>query len=498
MEKGSAGRSHPVADGAKEGIWKLIRRSYRAAFGAAVLSILALLLYVNAAPSGAEVRYEIIMQAGEAPTAMRSSYSLGGYSDARRFTVNGSRMASDQVVFTWKVPYGRFDRAEAVVRYRGDPEELLLGIKGGASKWLETKPVHCRMLNELPWDRIEEKGLTLFQRENAYATIHDFLGSRRAVIGQGMGRLSPSDLAAYYFDGLPYYKEKAGEKARMLDIGLNLRGAHKAIAYIDDGRLELSFDKYDLNMYEGGDNLSFNVFRKGENVYGATMKDDGDTAASYITSSPQGMSIALDGLQDGFYTLVWDCGPDVLFRDLRLSCKWASFLDRVFMAQGELYGLERSGTVSLYTSARIMALETWHAETLQEVSVDGVMTITLSEPGVPVTTDLASGIKEIAVRNPNLLLNSPGFSFAVSRDSLLIPSYETFSPTLSLQGIDYIIANYSAPTMVDGAWERRIELDLKGREMDGNTLQLLITSPGLASSEVELDLISIELTLFKD
>lgn len=493
-DKGAQG-----SDGQSGSAWPGIRRIIRLITALAVIALLVIFLFLNLAPFGAELDYEIVMEVKDQEAKeLNTYYLLGGHDYGRSFVIDGTRMASDQVIFSLNVPYRQFDRAEIVLRYEGDPEELLFGVTSGSSPWLDIEPVHNRSLNTLEWEATEENDLTLFQREPGFSSVGQFLTETIASIEQGAGWISPPDLATYYYDQLPLYKGTGQVGENGTDVPLSLRGTHTAYVYVAEGYLDLDFTKYDLNIYNDEDRMAVKVFDENECIFQHQVEDDGDPTASNQASPPQEVALALNGLGDGFYKIVWECGMDVLFKDIHVSSRHFSFMDSVFMVQDQLYGLGISGPVSLYTPADIIAAETWHPESMQDLIVDGEPVVRVDKVAEAFTQDLPPGIKEITISNPDLLLNAPGSSFGVSEDSLLIPSSVPYSQALPLDDIRYILADYALPAEYDGGYKRELFFDLRELDVGGNTLQLLLTAPGLMSRGEEIDIISIEVRLVKE
>lgn len=495
----SPGKGAEQPDGRSRFAWPGIRRAIRLIAALSVIALLALFLVLNLAPFGAELDYEIVMEAGgDEAGELKPYYLLGGHEYGRRFVIDGTSMVNDQIVFSLKVPYQHFDRAEITLRYRGEPEELMFGITSGSSTWLDTEPVHNRSLNALEWEATQEGDLILFQKEPGFSSVGRFLAETMASIERGSGWVSPPRLATYYYDQLPMYKGagQAGEDGT--HIPLSLRGTHTAYVYVTEGRLDLDFIKHDLNIYDDGDTITVKVFEEKECIFQHQVEDDGDPTASNQASPPQEVDLTLSGLEDGFYRIVWECGMDVLFKDIHVSSRYFSFMGSIFMVQEQLYGLGISGPAYLYTPADIIAVETWHPESMQDLIVDGEPLVSVDKVAEAFTQDLPPGIKEITISNPDLLLNAPGSSFGVSEESLLIPSSVPYSQSLPLEDIEYILADYGLPTDCGDCHEREMFFDLRELDVGGNTLQMLLTAPDLVSGGGEIDLLSIRVRLVKE
>ncbi len=275
-----------------------------------------------------------------------------------------------------------------------------------------------------------------------------------------------------------------------------LRGPHSALVYVTGGRLRLGFSKVETNRYVDADPLVVKVFDGDQCIFTETIPDDGVGEASLEPSEPLEWVSSPEGLADGFYRVTWECNSDVIFTDLSTSCGYLSILDRVYLAQGQYYGLEPSGPVTLYTAARKLDAETWHAEALQDLLVDGEPVASIDEVGQAVPVTLGEGVKQVTLDDPDMILTAPGSSFSVSADSLLIPVPQLQS--VPLEDVSYILADYSYPMETEEGHEQHLEFDLRSIDFDNHSFQLFVIAPGLAEQGEELELISIELELVKE
>ncbi len=166
--------------------WPVVRKWLRPLIALAACGVLLLFLLLNYAPRGAEVRYSISMEGAE--PALKSTYALGQNDYARDFTIQGTRMAGDQVAFYLNVPYQQYERALVKVAYRGDPEELLVKVGNGTGE-TATEPVSNRLLNGLDWARTGEGELMLLQREPLFSSVEEFMDSPRGIGRRRRGHL---------------------------------------------------------------------------------------------------------------------------------------------------------------------------------------------------------------------------------------------------------------------------------------------------------------------
>ena len=479
----------------------MARRIIRFILAAAVVLFLAFIVIMNIAPFSYTLTYRIEM--GKDPgedAALKTGYTLGNYEYGHTYAIPEYRMERDQVTFSLKVPYDHYDRAEVSVRYRGDQDELQFGLMDGKTRQLTFRPVYNSSLNALDWPRITEGEATLFQKEDLYGSIGEFLAAQQEAL-TGMEAVSAGDarLATYFYSLFifrPYLETAPGPGPTTPSPAL--RGAHTCFVKVEGGTLDLSLVKYDLNMYEDDDALVIRVLSEKDCVFIETIKDDGELTATYDPSPPQQAEIALTDLEDGYYKIELNCGNDVVIEDIAVSGGYLTFMDHLFLADHWIYMLGPSRPVTLYTNSDRLEVETWHEEALQNLTVDGATTFPVEEANAPATLEMPPGVNEIAAEHGDLYLSSPGSSFAFSPQALLIQlPHLLYTRDLPLQVIDNILTTYSLPVREGDAYLSEFTIDTSRFDITSNTLFMTFIAPGLESEGKYMEIESIEIKLIK-
>ena len=134
-------------------------------------------------------------------------------------------------------------------RYRSSS----LRTRGGESETYTLLPLHNRLIDESDWNRIDEDGLVLLQREKTYGSIKDFFANPP----------SRDDVAVYRTNlDIPYRQDDYQPTSATQTIDVSLRGHHEFKTYIKDETLFFTFSYMDMNRDEGEDVVQVTIFNE--------------------------------------------------------------------------------------------------------------------------------------------------------------------------------------------------------------------------------------------
>ncbi len=467
----------------------------------AAAALLAALIFLNLAPWGARLEYHIDLRQGEKdalPSPLVPGTSLGSGEDGSVYEIPEMIMETDRVNFNLDVPYEKVRSARVEIEYRGDPKELLLGVSGSKDSPFIYKPVHNRVLNGLAWNRVTEGPLSLFQKAENYDSVGDFLADPPLP---GLNEKDYPRIATYYFDmPQPVPGTLPSESAGGIDLPVSLRGQHSFYILVEEGSIELSLVKHELNWSEGPDDLDVLVYKGTSLKWGAKYPDDGDEMESGALSVPQRCDIFLDGLDSGVYRVDLVCGFDVIVDGIHSEQDHVVFADSVYLADHELYGLGPSRPVTLFTDAEELKVHTMHGEALQTLRAEGGGDLAIDQIEQHFGWSLPPGIKRVDTECGDVVLLSKGSLFAFSADSFFDPfpvKVEEYNEGLLMSDIEYIVADYVLPED-DGAWKRReLFFDLSELAIEEKKLRCSLFSPGLSQANGEIAIGRIDVVLEK-
>ena len=480
--------------------WLAAGRIVKVAIVLAVVVFFAVLICKNVAPFGATVEYTIEFGEGgkDEPAPLTPSTALGIGDDGSIYEVPEVKMTTDLVTFELETPYDDFDFAEVSIEYRGEPDELLMGVTDSPNEPYIYKPVHNSSLNDLPWGVLTEGPLTLFQKSGEYASVEEFI-SRPPLAAPG--EADYACVAEYYYElpqpvpDIDILRAEAGT-----DIGTTLRGDHSLYIYVD-GTAELQLTKVEINLDDGPDPLDIILYRGNEPVWATAAPDDGDESSDGMISAPLETGFVLEGLESGIYRVDLVCGDDVLIAGLRSAQGYLSFAGRISIADSELYGLGPSRRVTTYTEAQELNVYTDHIEAFQSLTADDESSLIVDEIKRSRLWILSPGLHEISMESGGLTLTSKESFFSFTRESYFDPfplKVEKYDEALLLTDLEYVLGEYTIPSEDRGWLSRDLYFDLSGMDIKDGKIRFSLLSPGLQQKGGQIILSSLTVRLEKE
>lgn len=471
----------------------------------AVLSVLLVLVYVNVSPFGAEVVLRLTpsheCRQVRFSQSFTTSAELLGDGEGGTFQIPRLKMTTDEVTFDLQVPYKSFSTMEAKIRYKGDPEELKIGVlKKQARAGYRYGPIHNRSLNRLEWDRLTAHGVTLYQKNPVYAGVGEFLQDLPSLVAGQLRAENRTRVASYFYEpAQPAPVADMSGAGKSTTVDCTFRGEHVFYFYTPDGNAHFSFEKLDLNDSKGPDDLCIYLSDTAGKKYPSLfVPDDGDESDTRVPSSPRRVEWSPQGLQPGAYRLSFSCENDVLFRKVKSSNKYFCSADRVFLADNSIYRVGPSKPAVLYSDATDLTVQVWNPEAVQTVTVNDSITMPLTRPSTPIRTMLAPGMKTIKTETGSIILDAPGSFFAFKEGSLFDPlplKTLDYRRRHSPSTYDYVVTGYRRPRERGGWLEQSVSLDIEECGPIDNVASFSILAPGLAAEKREVVIDLLEITL---
>ena len=318
------------------------------------------------------------------------------------------------------------------------------GLAGVNPETYTLYPLHNRLIDESNWNRLDQDGLVLLQKEKTYDSIADFFATPP----------SRDDVAVYRtsFD-VPYRMEGYEPTETIQTIDVSLRGHHEFKTYIRDEKLIFNFSYMDMNRDTGEDVVQITVFNENNQpVAEARAGDDGNTSDDAVVDSGlKTLTLTAFGLPEGVYKVVMNTTRDVFFRKVQTPQQKLVFLNALFM--GDEIGYREPGKGgSLYTEAKRLRLQTRHAEGVQTIQA-GSHTVEIAEPYEwYIATLTEDGLERITLPTGDVEIVTEGkFAFAPEQyfnpDPVALNAYTTIEQL----GVDYVLARYESPRK-EGDW----------------------------------------------
>ena len=405
----------------------------------------------------------------------------------------------DPVYFTLRTPR-TFDSAVLTVKFRRMKEEfqspagdwnsklpvIEAGVLADKTVWrYDLKPLDNRIIDQLAliWDRTDDNGVMLLQRDKKFGSVGDFL----AALPERSG------IAVYNYD-LPADFKLAGyrpsEKGMVPVLPYPLRGAYQFYTYIKSETLDFSFVFSDLNRNTDPDPVDIFLYYDNEMIDSAHLDDDGVTADSGAVSADRSYELKEAGLPEGVYKIEIKTNDDIVTKQVRSSQSKFALINKLDLLPDDARDLK------LYTdSARIQAL-TVYPDRLQTIGIGNNKlaldkTYTLIEKVAPATAS-ATPYNEIRLERDGVELSGDGV-FAFSPEALVDPRQKTVDSSLDVNaaGIDYIIARYSPPAKTGEWYSATADFDLKHAYRENGAYSFIISIPGLRADDGSVDYVEI-------
>ncbi|MFC1662967.1 hypothetical protein ACFL04_02235 [Patescibacteria group bacterium] len=173
------------------------------------------------------------------------------------------------------------------------------------------QPLYLPLLDDYNnWTIVEDDSLSLWQRENKYNNIADFLSSP-----------PPADTISVESVRIkePNF-ENIDIKLEDKIFNLPLRGSHSFYVNVPSNKLFLEISKTDLNKLTGPDRLTVDIYDKNNKiVHSQIIGDDGDETPSEILGKTQINVIELTNLPDRIYRMEIAANDDVIIDSIKTN-----------------------------------------------------------------------------------------------------------------------------------------------------------------------------------
>ena len=421
------------------------------------------------------------------------------------------KITGDPVYFSLRT-LRKFDKAKLTLKYKNENALPIIeaGILADSVVWrYDLQPVENKIIDQLSlaWDVIMEGEAILLQREKKYNSIDEFLNN---MPDNKEIALYNYNLAQKYL--LPDY-EKSNEN---LILDCALRGAYQFYVYIKDPTssgagedLDLDFIFQDLNQNNDADPIDINLYYNNQLIDSLHLDDDGITSPQ-PSNLPEGAhKVELRGyrelkfktanLPEGAYKIELRVNDDIVTKKISTAQSKLSFINKIWLADG------CGENIVLYTNSRKISAQTVNPAKLQTIKMlsapsaaaalgaESELIIDETYKQFNITAD--EDVSEIKLARDDVILGGDGV-FSFSQDALISPGFKKINADTDInkEGINYVLADYSAPEESDGWKIASVEFDLSKAYREDNNFQLgasgkygfIISIQGLrADDEVE-------------
>jgi hypothetical protein len=395
------------------------------------------------------------------------------------------------VYFDLNLPQ-RFTKGTAEITYKNDltacPTLLQIGGQASVNDWeYAMKPLENQALDRLNWPKVTENGVVLYEREKKFNTIDEFLNNL-----PNTKRIAVYNYKLDYDFKIPGYKPTKG-----LEINQTIRGRHVIYTYIDGEPLDFIFIVEDINRHVGADLVDIIVYKKDQQIYSASLPDDGIGDESGKSSGERKIKIAPPDLASGVYKIEIRASDDIFIRNIKTKEHLLAFANRLYLADSDEYKDSLNGIktkpMTIYANGYKIMSSAAHQTSEQSILINNLV-----EPN-NYEIELAEAHKQYSYFNLNpgnivslyspkndILIEGDGlFSFA--KESFFNPLLDSFHGTeLEAMGIDYVIANYQSPKIADGWKVAKADFDLSQLYWRNNVLRFALSIPDIECQDIKI------------
>lgn len=470
--------------------------------GLIILIVLGLFAYFYIAPFGAQVVYQFTSSNKDKISVIKGAQSSENINNNATSTliIPEQTIRQNIVTFNLKLLSNNIQGIWVNLKFKGDPKELKIGVKGELKGKYIYQPLYNKLLEDLSGEQINN-GILFWQKGKEFNSFADFTKN------------PPTDklTATYFFDPLEIYSyQPASAIVGEFSSNKLLRGTHELLIRVDQSPLEIDVKKQDQNMYKGPDVLSVEVYKEDTLLATKVIPDDGIVDATNLMLQPQDAKLELKDIEPGIYRLLLSdksIGSDVRISSIEINQKNVVFNSPIFIVD--------SKPTSLFTNASQVSVSTAHLAGLQTLKINGNKDFEIAKKGEVYNIDLINATQNQKQASKSANLNQTLSEIDIPKNDLGIKGdgYFTFDKnsffnteplnSIDLTGltdtgsIDYVIARYQK-VQKDGDWNvAQVYFDPKDINVDGNKLYFSLESPGLSQSQGEIAIGSLEVTVNK-
>jgi len=471
-------------------LWKL-----RLVWIAAVLLIFVVFLYLKILPAGRAVYHR------EYPNGF--SFGKGfiyNFTPEERVVKNKDGpflIIGDPVYFSVYTPR-TFDKARLTVFYRDNLKintpVIEAGVLADKLVWrYNLQPLSNKSLDYLGilWDKIEDNGLWILQKEKNYSNLLDLENDLQGGHLKNCPYEAHKCLAVYNY--IPNYAYRPANYERPLPISLeeSLRGPHQFYTYLHEGPLyiDLSFDY--LRQSDKLSPIEIMLSSAKEIITTRRLEDDGRLS---VGNKNEFLTVTIEekNLPAGLYKVDIKSSDDVLIKKIYSSTGKIAFINKLWLA-----GREFSGSKEVYTDGPFLQVKIIDPASRQKI-IFGDQEFYLSDAYTQQDLESSAGgaLKKIVLEKDGIILENNGV-FVFDANSFFNPQLQKVDRFFSVHSAPpYIIARYNKPQENEGIKTATAEFYLKGVYRENGRYNFMISVPGLKAEDEandNLEILSLKL-----
>jgi hypothetical protein len=365
-----------------------------------------------------------------------------------------TRITGDPVYFSLFTPR-KFEKVRLTIKYQNLNEAKYPIVEAGVLMnkvvWnYQMQPLENKLLENLAakWNKIEENGLIFLQREKKFNSLDEFLKSdlKREEVA-----LSNYDLKQKF--SLPNYQANLWWR----DLP-KMRGAYEFYVYLknEDLNLKLEFKRQE------------ELVNKDEIIIVVTDENDKNIYEENI-SDAKNISLNLKNLSEGVYKIAVRTSDNIVTDKFSTTQSKLVFNNRLWAMQ----------SLAFWSNSPFLKARTINPGSLGDIMFGGEK-FNINQTYEPLDFYLknAGNLTEIKTSQPDLIMETNGL-FALSLEFYFNPEFKRLNGGLDLDQVNYIIANYQAPQIIDGYKVATVDFEISNAYQEFGKNSFMISAPGL-------------------
>ncbi|MDD4995666.1 MAG: hypothetical protein PHW53_04370 [Patescibacteria group bacterium] len=469
---------------------KPILRILQAIIILAPLGLVAWLFNLNFVPSGVLARSFNFSDASPYADFLVPAQRVTGVMNED--SVNFQQILDEPVYFHVHLP-SAFDKLTVGVKFKPDTQPFLeFGPMITEAAWqYDLRPLWNKILEEINWITLEAGGLRLYERQDKYRSVQEFLDNPPSM----------DEVAVYNYSlptsyRIPDYEPWAAER----EYEIYLRGYHQFLTYIGNGeKLDFSFLIQDMNRGEGADPVVVNLYKDGALADSLVIPDGELWRPAQQGSALRTVELKKDNLSEGVYKIEFKAPSDIFIRKIITPQQKCVIVNTAFLGDEVGYA-EPELPAELWTNSSYIVAQTLHADGTQELGA-GDETLRVAESFREYYKELgnSAGLKRVYSPQGDIKITGNGL-FAWNRDLFFnpFPVKLDANTDLDAQGINFVLTNYKNAVR-DGDWYFAEQtFDLSRVPSPGGTIKFSISAPGVARTQAAPAIGGIDLILERE
>ncbi|MDP3836529.1 MAG: hypothetical protein Q8Q67_00215 [bacterium] len=407
-------------------------------------------------------------------------------------------LLADPVYFSVFTPRA-FSTAEVTITYRthlsSSTPIFETGFLADAKLWrYRLRPVYNLWLEQglSDWNVITEDTQLLFQKEDRFKSISDFLNAWQTgkAICEKVNCIGTYNVDLQDFPPSLNLSLLTQTEANT-ELPYSLRGAHQFYFYLSGNNLEISGQLLDRNNNIEVDDAEFLIFAGMRLVASVKIEDKREEIEmSGEDSAPQSFRISRSDISPGLYRLEFRANDDLSLSKLSVNSAYLSAINKIWPDDAE--------PLRLYSDASYLQAKAIDPAVLQDIKF-GTARLRLNEiykqHEIKSTTP---GISAIELASGGVLLENNGV-FAAQIEQLINPDYPRLDRFAPLSGqLDYVFADYQPAQILEDGWLQSSVVFASGDlYREKSNYNLILSAPGMrldsgAGGLIEIKEISIK------